>query len=130
MITIQLQLDDTLAVDLQRLDPAAPLHVLIPRRLTQLRAAPLKGKVVMLSQADCEALEAILGGGSVLNGKDLVQKVSRLAGISFEHIRLQFTPGQLDEVVRKADSSGITVDQLIERMAPRIMEQFFGLVPV
>ena len=86
------------------------------------------GRVVVLTGDDLRALEELLGGGSILNSPDLRQKVERLAGISFQHVRLQFTPSQLEQVQEKARRQNKSVEQLVDQMAPRIHEQFFGLI--
>lgn len=95
---------------------------------TALSALPASGRFAVINQKEIQVLEDILGGGSVLNGQDLLRKVQRLAGISFGHVRLSFTPGQLEDLARKAERQGKTVEQLVEQMAPRIHEQFFGLI--
>lgn len=92
------------------------------------RTLPISSRVLSLGSEDLHALEAILGGGSVLNPQDLQQKVERLAGISFLHVRLPFTPNQLEALADKAQRQGLTVEQLVNRTAPRIYEQFFDLV--
>lgn len=89
---------------------------------------PLQERSVVVSGRELEGLEGILGSGSVLHGPDLLKKVQRLAGISFLHVRLPFTPGQLEALAAKADRQGLSVEQLVERTAPRIYEQFFDLV--
>lgn len=86
------------------------------------------GRVVVVGGEILEALESILGGGSLVNAADLRKKVARLAGISFLHLRLPFTPNQLEALKEKADRQGLTVEQLAERTAPRMYEQFFDLV--
>jgi hypothetical protein len=91
----------------------------------QTRGLPTGARTLLLGPTELEALEARLGGGSVLNGQDLVQKVERLAGISYGHISLPFTPGMLEEVVRRADRLSLTPEQLIERTAMKIYELFF-----
>lgn len=95
---------------------------------TALSTLPATGRFAVVNQQELQTLEDILGGGSVLNGADLLKKVERLAGISFGHVRLAFTPGQLEDLKRKADRQGKTVEQLVDQMAPRIHEQFFGLI--
>jgi plasmid stability protein len=87
-------------------------------------------RTVVLDSAALATLEPILGGGSVLNTQDLVKKVERLAGVSFRHVRLPFTPNQLEQLQEKAARAGLTVDQLVERTANKMYEAFFGLVPV
>lgn len=85
-------------------------------------------RTLIVAGPQLEGLESILGGGSLLNGPDLLKKVQRLAGISFLHCRLPFTPNQLEELQQKAERNSLTVAQLVERTAPRIYEQFFDLV--
>lgn len=89
---------------------------------------PIAGRVVILSGDHLERLESILGGGSLLNGADLQKKVERLAGISFLHVRLPFTPNQLEALKEKAERNSLTVEELVNRTAPRIYEQFFDLI--
>jgi hypothetical protein len=89
---------------------------------------PPGGRYVVIGGEALETLEKILGGGSLLNAADLSKKVSRLAGVSFLHIRLPFTPNQLETLRDKAERNSLTVEQLVERTAPRIYEQFFDLV--
>jgi len=93
-----------------------------------LVSLPAEGRYTVLGGPDLLALEDLLGGGSILNATDLRQKVERLAGISFQHVRLQFTPGQLEQLLERATRQGKSVEQLVEQMAPRIHEQFFGLI--
>lgn len=89
---------------------------------------PDAGKLVVVTGETLERLETILGGGSVLNQADLLKKVERLAGVSFLHVRLPFTPNQLEQLAQKAERQGLSVQQLVERTAPRIYEQFFDLM--
>ena len=89
---------------------------------------PVLGRTLIVDGPALETLERILGLGSLLNQADLVKKVERLAGISFLHVRLPFTPNQLEALTEKAARNSLTVDQLVERTAPRIYEQFFDLV--
>lgn len=96
--------------------------------IASLEMLPSMGRVVVLDRETIQTLEALFQGGSITNSADLLQKVLRLAGISFEHIRLQFTPGQLETLQEKAERQGKTVTQLVEQMAPRICDQFFGLI--
>lgn len=86
------------------------------------------GRLVVVSGPILLQLEEILGGGSLLNGDDLAKKVARLAGVSFQHVRLPFTPNQLELLAEKAQRNGLTVQTLVERTAPRIYEQFFDLI--
>lgn len=86
------------------------------------------GRALVVGGDILDRLEATLGGGSLLNEADLAKKVARLAGISFLHVRLPFTPNQLEELEEKARRNSLTVEQLVHRTAPRIYEHFFDLV--
>lgn len=111
---------------------AQPVELYVSRLLRQqeqlTRGLPPNTRFLLLYGSIIEKLEAILGGGSILNTADLLKKVERLAGISFLHIRLPFTPGQLEQLAEKAARNSLTVEQLAERTAPRMYEQFFDLV--
>lgn len=85
-------------------------------------------RMLVLSGPQLEAVESMLGGGSLLNGADAVKKVERLAGISFLHVRLPFTPSQLEQIADKAARNNQTVEELVERLAPRVYAQFFDLM--
>lgn len=89
---------------------------------------PPVGRYLVVTGEVLETLETILGGGSLLNQQDVLKKVTRLAGVSFQHVRLPFSPNQLEALAEKAARNGLTVQQLVERTAPRMYEQFFDLV--
>jgi tRNA A37 N6-isopentenylltransferase MiaA len=93
-----------------------------------LKSLPARGRYLVVSGGTLEALETILSGGSIMNQADLRAKVENLAGVSFEHCRLPFTPNQLEQLAEKAERNSMSVQQLIDRTAPRIYEQFFDLV--
>ena len=122
--------DDTLHVLLGPEDHPQNAEATAARILQEaIRQKLLPGqRMIVLGPKEIDALESLVSGGSVLNGMDLVAKVGRLAGISFHHTRIQFTPGQLEDVARRAASNGLTVDQLLERTTPRIYEMFFNLL--
>lgn len=94
----------------------------------ELRNYPPGTRVLTIPGPTIEALETVLGGGSLLNHADLQKKVERLAGISFLHVRLPFTPNQLEELQSRAERQGLTVQQLVDRTAPRIYEHFFNMM--
>lgn len=120
------------AARLQMLADKTPGGTLESVAGTKLAAAmtnlPINGRFIVVSDAGLQYLEGILGGGSLLNEGDLVKKIDRLAGISFQHIRLPFTPNQLEALQAKAERQGLSVAELVERTAPRIYEQFFDLI--
>jgi hypothetical protein len=75
-------------------------------------------------------LEEILCGGHLMNEADLLAKVSRLARIDFGPIRLDFTPGQLEELKHFADRQGKSVEYIIKDTVRTIQEQLFWRVGV
>ena len=130
---VGLQVDERIYAKVEQLAAAAGRPVGDQLALLVQLAADLrlgKERAVVIAGADLEKLEAMLGGGSVLHSADLVKKVDRLAAVSFRHVRLPFTPNQLEALAEKAKRQGLTVEQLVERTAPRMYEQFFDLIPV
>jgi hypothetical protein len=125
--------DDALEV----LDRASQRSALAPELIASrtlreaLAVLPVGGgRAVVVSGAALERLGEILAGGAVLNQDDLVKKVERLAGVSFLHARLPFTPTQLEELAARAARQGLTVQQLVDRAAPRIYDTFFNMIAV
>jgi hypothetical protein len=94
----------------------------------ELRSLPPGTRLLVVPGPILSHLESILGGGSLLHAPDLLKKVERLAGISFLHVRLPFTPNQLEQLGERADRQGLSVQQLVDRTAPRIYEHFFNLL--
>jgi hypothetical protein len=103
-------------------DPEAVAHEILRAALKDL---PTDGRYVVVSGLDLEGLETILSGGSVLNALDLLRKVERLAGITFNNIRFEFTPGQLEEIQRRAERLGLTAEELCRRTVRKMEELFF-----
>lgn len=128
MTNLRLQVDDQTLTALQARADASRVDLeMTATRLLASSAAlfPLGGRVVVLSGDPLDNLEGLLGGGSVLNGEDLQKKVERLAGISFGHVRLPFSPGQLEEIATRAERNSLTPEQMIERTARKMYELFF-----
>jgi hypothetical protein len=90
-----------------------------------LQLLPLDGRTVVLDGQVVQALEDLLVGGSLLSGEDLLQKVNRLAGISYGHVRLSFSPGQLEEIENRAARLSMSGEELIRRTAKKMEELFF-----
>jgi hypothetical protein len=131
MVKLQIVVDDATYQALQ--DRAEIKQLALDLSVAQeLRIAvallPASERCVVVTGAVLTTLETILGAGSLLNEADLLAKVENLAGVSFEHCRLTFSPGQLRMLQEKADRQGLSVQQLVERTAPRMYEQFFDLV--
>ena len=130
MNTLRVLVDDDTLAGLQRIadDTRKDIEEVARVKLKAGVSLLPPGRVVVVGGEILEILETILGGGSLLNAPDLRKKVERLAGISFLHVRLPFTPNQLEALKEKAERNSLTVEQLVNRTAPRIYEQFFDLV--
>ena len=83
-------------------------------------------RLVILDQPLLERLEKKLGG-TVHSGVDLAARVERLAGIAFMGRDLRLSPGQLEELDRRATKRGVTIDQLIEEVWAKLASDFFDV---
>lgn len=129
MTSLLVAVDDDTLVRLQRIVDETRKEIPQVAQIRLKAGAMLPpGRNVVISGEALDRMATILGGGSVANEADLLKKIERLAGISFLHIRLPFTPNQLELLADKAARNSLTVDQLVERTAPRIYEQFFDLM--
>ncbi len=129
--TLRVQVDEITLDKLQMIGDhlRRPIEEVAALRLkAAVTLLPSGGARILVVAEALDTLETILGGGSILHEGDLCKKVERLAGVSFLHVRLPFTPNQLETLAERAERQGLTVDQLVERTAPRIYEQFFNLI--
>jgi len=78
-----------------------------------------------LSRARCVQIEESTGVGSTRTPAELVKAISRLARITIGDIRIDFTPGQLEEIAHRAAKRGYTVEQEIGRIVDRIKDEIF-----
>lgn len=80
---------------------------------------------LLLDRPTCEAVEQRIGLGSTRTSADLLRALDRLASLRIGEVRIDFTPGQLEELVHRADKRGITLAQEIARVVDRIKEELF-----
>lgn len=78
-----------------------------------------------LPKAVCVEMETITGLGSTRNPAELLKAVDRLARISIGGVKIEFTPGQLEEIKHRAGKRGLTVEKEIERIVDRIKDELF-----
>lgn len=78
-----------------------------------------------LNAATCVRLESTLGIGATLSVERLVPAVERLASISIGTIKIDFTPGQLDEIALRAKKRGQSVEQALQAVIDRIRDELF-----
>jgi hypothetical protein len=78
-----------------------------------------------LSTATCQALEETLGLGATAAPDRLIKAVQRLAKITIGRIAISFTPGQLEELKRRADKRGHTPERELKDVVERIKQEIF-----
>jgi hypothetical protein len=72
-------------------------------------------------------LERVLGLGVMKSPKDLVKAVDRLARLEIGGILVDFTPGQWEELTRKAAVQDQTVEVYLNRMVKKFTQDLWGL---
>jgi hypothetical protein len=80
---------------------------------------------VSISAATCVLLENTLGIGATQSTERLLAAVERLATIKIGEIRIDFTPGQLEEIALRAKKRNQTVQQAMQAVIDRIREELF-----
>jgi hypothetical protein len=73
----------------------------------------------------CTELEKTTGVATSQSVPKLVAAIERLARISIGTIKVEFTPGQLEEIKHRAAKRGYTVKQELLRIVDRIKEEIF-----
>lgn len=95
-----------------------------PNREFEHRFEPYDQGLV-LPKAICTQLEEITGIGTTKDAPTLLKGVQRLAHIVIGDIRIDFTPGQLEEIAHRAMKRGYTVEQELARIVDRIKDEIF-----
>lgn len=85
----------------------------------------IDGNDRMLSAALRTRLEQTLGLGTTNNSDDLIAAVERLAAISIGTVKIEFTPGQLEEIAYRAKKRGQSIEQTLQAVVDRIKEEIF-----
>lgn len=84
-----------------------------------------RDRFLTLPGATLGELEAVLQGGSVQTGKDLVEKVKRLADVRIGGVRVEFSPAALEEILSMAGKQGLSVEEFTRRTVEMMGDQFF-----
>lgn len=71
-------------------------------------------------------LETALGFGATATGDALVAATDRLARLVIGNVEIPFTPGQWEEIAYRAQKMGLTVDALCQRIAQRVLQDFWA----
>lgn len=126
---MRIQIPDHLADDASVLGAKLNLELeaVIVRQLKAWGKLDPTKRVVMLDQALLDRIEKKVGGGNLTSGVDLAARVERLAGIAFMGRDLRLSPGQLEELARRAAKRGVTIDRLIEDVWQVLARDFFDV---
>lgn len=103
---------------------AQPLSVCPAASFRSLYEVQQDGSLT-LSQPEREALEILIGLGAARTPATLLAAVDRLASIRIGDVRLEFTPGQLEELQHRAAKRGQTVEQSVQAVVDRIRDEIF-----
>lgn len=79
----------------------------------------------LIPKSTCTAIEAVTGIGTTRTHGELLAAITRLARIAIGTIEIDFTPGQLEEIARRATKRGYTVKQEFQRIVDRIKDEIF-----
>jgi hypothetical protein len=88
-------------------------------------ARPTAVPGLLLSRAECNAVEETTGIGTTRSAGELTAAIDRLASIKVGDIRIPFTPGQLEEIAHRASKRGRTVEEEMKAAVARIEDELF-----
>jgi hypothetical protein len=127
---MRVTIPDDLADALQaKLTPAQTLDGEVTRLLTACSGVPAGSQVLVLDAHRLNELAALMGRPSLLSYTDLVATIERLGSLSFGALRLQFSPGQLEELQHRAAREGMPVEEYTARILRSWTSNFFTTAP-
>jgi hypothetical protein len=102
-----------------------PVETVIAAALTAVADVEPGVRSITFSGDLLEEVEAMVGRLPCRTATELAGKIKNVAGISFHHVRLDFSPGQLKELAHQAERQGQPVKVLADRIIQGILTQFF-----
>lgn len=102
-----------------------PVDQVIEAQLNRFKRLEPGTKAVVVNAEMLESLSVALGGLPIKDAADLCAKVEELAAVSFQHIRLDFSPKHLAQLADRAERQGKPVEQVIQDVVKTMAEQFF-----
>ena len=127
-------IDDQLLFTLagNRVPEASEVHTLVDRALRLVSEVSHKfpERVLVLGQDDLELIERRLGVYQQIDSAErLYARLNQLAGVSLDHVQLDFSPAHLDEIARLAEGQGCEPAILVARMLKTLTSDFFKARP-
>lgn len=95
-------------------------------RACRFPETPVSDRVVLLAGDDRATIEVLLGGLPLLDPSDLIARVRALANVRINDVPLTFTAVQLEELHRRAEKRGCTVESLLAYTVAQVSQQFFS----
>lgn len=94
--------------------------------LKRMVAFPAQGNLLPVYGDAHARLQDLLGLGALRTQESLVDAVQRLYDVKIGEVRIDFTPSQKEELQRRAERSGRTVEEEITAVVRGMHEQFFS----
>lgn len=102
----------------------ATIEDVLAHQLEKFKDVSPSDRVVVVLPPDRSRLEALLGGGSLVTSRDLAEKVQRLADIQIGEVRVDFSPGELQNIRTYATKNRKPIQQAISDVVHGMKEQF------
>lgn len=124
---IEIQLDDDVFAAYQADAHRRKVGVvhLLAEQLERFRDYSTLDRVVVVGPDERQELEDLFHQ-QVRDAAHLVQLAGRLAEVKIGTVRVDFSPAQLEELKRRAEGSGKTVQQVVEEKYAEVARGFFN----
>jgi hypothetical protein len=99
------------------------VEILAPAAFAEMYETVEEG--LLLSGPVLHQLTQKLGPGATSSPSALLRAIDRLARIEIGTVKVDFTPGQLEEIAHRARKRGLTPQQEVERTVGSMKESFF-----
>lgn len=82
---------------------------------------------LFLPEIHRQELERVLGIGVMRSPADLIRAVDRIARLEIGGILVDFTPGQWEELRRKAEVQSLSVEEYLQRQVKKFTQDLWSL---
>lgn len=86
-----------------------------------------RGRTLVLDAEQLHRLEAILAGGSLTSGGDLIRKVEHLAHFEVGKVAVDFDASDWDRLAQRATRIGLSVPDYLKLMLDRFKEDWMSI---
>jgi len=106
---------------------ASPEDMMTAQLARFAKVAPMD-RIIVVDSASREALEALLSGGNITSGQDLLSRVKHLASLEIGNIRVEFTDRQFESIKNYASRNRITPEDAARGVVKGMQDNFFDIV--